>query len=176
MEADALLGGAIKFQGEMLDPPMFGKALQTLLRAHALHALSEEDTRLRHGRAAHCRRRSSGKTGRTESSCERRRAWRSTIQQPFPRHYENRGWTLPEFFNIGVACTDAHLGTPAADRVAMIVEDDALGTSATTYRELAARTSRFAQLLRDLGIGGGRAGADPPAQLPSTIPPPSSAR
>jgi citrate lyase beta subunit len=44
IEADALLGGAIKFDGEMLDPPMFGKALQTLLRAHALHALSEADT------------------------------------------------------------------------------------------------------------------------------------
>jgi len=44
IEADALLGGAIKFEGEMLDPPMFGKALQTLLRAHALRALSGEDT------------------------------------------------------------------------------------------------------------------------------------
>ena len=44
IEADALLGGAIKFEGEMLDPPMFGKALQTLLRAHALRALSAEDT------------------------------------------------------------------------------------------------------------------------------------
>jgi citrate lyase beta subunit len=44
IEADALLGGAIKFEGEMLDPPMFGKALQTLLRAHALHSLSEKDT------------------------------------------------------------------------------------------------------------------------------------
>jgi citrate lyase beta subunit len=44
IEADALLGGAIKFEGEMLDPPMFGKGLQTLLRAHALHALAEEDT------------------------------------------------------------------------------------------------------------------------------------
>lgn len=44
IEADALLGGAIKFEGEMLDPPMFGKALQTLLRAHALRALNEEDT------------------------------------------------------------------------------------------------------------------------------------
>lgn len=42
IEADALLGGAIKFNGEMLDPPMFGKALQTLLRAHALHSLSDE--------------------------------------------------------------------------------------------------------------------------------------
>ncbi|HEY8085676.1 MAG TPA: aldolase/citrate lyase family protein [Methylophilaceae bacterium] len=43
IEADALLGGAIKFEGEMLDPPMFGKALQTLLRAHALSALNDKD-------------------------------------------------------------------------------------------------------------------------------------
>ncbi len=42
IDADALLGGAIKFEGEMLDPPMFGKALQTLLRANALQALSSE--------------------------------------------------------------------------------------------------------------------------------------
>ena len=44
IEADALLGGAIKFEGEMLDPPMFGKALQTLLRAHALRSLNQDDT------------------------------------------------------------------------------------------------------------------------------------
>ena len=44
IEADALLGGAIRFEGEMLDPPMFGKALQTLLRAHALRALTPDDT------------------------------------------------------------------------------------------------------------------------------------
>ncbi len=43
IEADALQGGAIKFEGEMLDPPMFGKALQTLLRAHALRALNQDD-------------------------------------------------------------------------------------------------------------------------------------
>jgi citrate lyase beta subunit len=42
VEADALLGGAIKFDGEMLDPPMFGKALQSLLRAYALGALKED--------------------------------------------------------------------------------------------------------------------------------------
>lgn len=45
IDADALLGGAIRFEGEMLDPPMFGKALQNLLRARALRALSEADTR-----------------------------------------------------------------------------------------------------------------------------------
>ena len=64
-------------------------------------------------------------------------------------------WEIPEFLNIGVECTDRHLGTPAADRVAMIVEDDALGTSSITYRELAHRTDRFAQLLRELEIGVG---------------------
>src|SRR5215210_3992361 len=37
----------------------------------------------------------------------------------------------------------------------MIVEDDALGTSSITYRELADRTSRFAQLLRELDIAVG---------------------
>ena len=35
----------------------------------------------------------------------------------------------------------------------MIVEDDARGTSSITYGELAVRTSRFAQLLRNLGVG-----------------------
>jgi len=70
---------------------------------------------------------------------------------------EARGWTweIPEYLNIGVACTDAHLGTPAESRVAMIVEDDAKATSSITYGELALRTSRFAQLLRNLGVATG---------------------
>jgi len=61
----------------------------------------------------------------------------------------------PLLFNIGVACTDAHLGTPAADRIAMIVEDADCGTSQVTFAELAELTSRFAQALRDLGIDAG---------------------
>ena len=64
-------------------------------------------------------------------------------------------WTLPEHFNIGVACTDAHLGTPAENRLAMIVEDDERGVSQATYKELAERSSRFAQLLRHLGVDAG---------------------
>lgn len=67
---------------------------------------------------------------------------------PFPAWH----WQIPEQFNIGVACTDAHLNTPAADNLAMIVEDDTLGTSQITFAQLAERTSRFAQLLRNLGI------------------------
>jgi acyl-coenzyme A synthetase/AMP-(fatty) acid ligase len=69
--------------------------------------------------------------------------------EPFPPWR----WTIPQAFNIGVACLDRHLAGPVAERVAMIVEDDVRGTSQATYAELAERTSRFAQLLRNLGIG-----------------------
>jgi acyl-coenzyme A synthetase/AMP-(fatty) acid ligase len=64
-------------------------------------------------------------------------------------------WNIPEHFNIGMACLDAHLGTPTAERVAMVVEDQAAGTVEATYAELASRTSKFAQLLRehDIGLG-----------------------
>ena len=44
ISANALLGGAIRFEGEMLDPPMFGKALQVLLRAKSLGSLNKQDT------------------------------------------------------------------------------------------------------------------------------------
>lgn len=36
VRANAFLGGAIRFEDEMMDPPMFAKALQTLLRAQML--------------------------------------------------------------------------------------------------------------------------------------------
>ncbi|MBL8511795.1 MAG: acyl-CoA synthetase [Betaproteobacteria bacterium] len=64
-------------------------------------------------------------------------------------------WNIPEFFNIGVACTDAHLGSEIEARTAMIVEDDHLGTSTATYADLARLTSQFAQLLRKQGISPG---------------------
>lgn len=64
-------------------------------------------------------------------------------------------WHVPEFFNIGVACTDAHLGTDIESEIAMIVEDDALGESRATYKQLAERTSQFAQLIRKHGINAG---------------------
>ena len=61
-------------------------------------------------------------------------------------------WDIPTYFNIGVACTDAHLKTQYANHVAMIVEDDTLGTSQITFVELARKTDQFAQLLRNLGV------------------------
>lgn len=69
--------------------------------------------------------------------------------------YPQWQWDIPEYFNIGVACSDRHLGTSKADEVAMIVEDDSFGTRTITFAELAEQTSRFAQVLRDLGVAAG---------------------
>ena len=68
--------------------------------------------------------------------------------EPFPEWK----WSVPKHFNIGAACTDKHLNTPAASMIAMIVEDDAQGTSQITFEQLAKRTDQFAQLLRNLKI------------------------
>ena len=64
-------------------------------------------------------------------------------------------WQIPSHFNIGVACSDRHLGTPQADNIAMIVEDDLLGTATITFAELARKTDQFAQLLRGMGVKAG---------------------
>ncbi len=64
-------------------------------------------------------------------------------------------WDIPERFNIGVACADAHLGTPVAERPAVIVDDDEAGVRQLTFAELAAATGRMAEVLRRLGIPGG---------------------
>ena len=61
-------------------------------------------------------------------------------------------WNIPSHFNIGVACSDRHLGTSQADNFAMIVEDDVLGTSTITFTELARKTDQFAQLIRNLNV------------------------
>ncbi len=64
-------------------------------------------------------------------------------------------WQIPAHFNIGVACSDKHLGTPQADNIAMIVEDDVLGTSTITFAELAHKTDQFAQLLKSMNVKAG---------------------
>tara|TARA_R110001606_G_scaffold361754_7_gene515264 strand:+ start:179626 stop:181266 length:1641 start_codon:yes stop_codon:yes gene_type:complete len=61
-------------------------------------------------------------------------------------------WDVPSHFNIGVACSDRHIGTKIADTTAMIVEDDLLGTDQISFAELSQRTSQFAQLLRELDV------------------------
>ncbi len=64
-------------------------------------------------------------------------------------------WQIPERFNIGVACTDAHLDTPVATREAVIVDRDERAPEVHTFVELAAQTSRFAELLRQIACAAG---------------------
>ncbi len=64
-------------------------------------------------------------------------------------------WAVPKHFNIGAACTDKHLHTPIAQTIAMIVEDDAHGSSQISFAQLASRTDQFAQLLRNSGVAAG---------------------
>ena len=72
----------------------------------------------------------------------------------------------PAAFNIGVACTDAHLHTPRANQTAMIVVDERGDVQRATYAELAASSSRFAQTLAALDIA---AGARIMIRLPNSL-------
>lgn len=74
---------------------------------------------------------------------------------PDPRGFPPWTWAIPEHFNIGTACADAHLGTERANRPAVVIDDDVRGVHQLTFAELAEQTSRFAQALRDRGVGPG---------------------
>ena len=64
-------------------------------------------------------------------------------------------WRIPAQFNAAAACTDAHLGTVAESRPAVICDDHVRGTRQLTFAQLAARTSQLAQLLRELDVAAG---------------------
>jgi acyl-coenzyme A synthetase/AMP-(fatty) acid ligase/citrate lyase beta subunit len=60
---------------------------------------------------------------------------------------------VPEFLNIGVACTSSHLGTAKENSTAMIIEDDKLGTDEITYKELSEKSDQVCNFLTSIGIG-----------------------
>ena len=59
---------------------------------------------------------------------------------------------VPEFLNIGVACTSKHLGTAKENSTAMIIEDDKLGTDEITYKDLSERSDQICNFLTGIGI------------------------
>jgi len=59
---------------------------------------------------------------------------------------------VPEFLNIGFACTSKHLGTDKENSIAMIIEDSDLGTSELTYQELATQSDQFGNFLETIGL------------------------
>ena len=76
------------------------------------------------------------------------------MHKPF-KPFETWEWKVPTFFNIGAACADSQVNTALADSLAMIVEDDALGTETITFNALSHKTNQFAQLLRNLKLNKG---------------------
>ena len=61
-------------------------------------------------------------------------------------------WIIPEYFNIGEACSDRQISLKNGKQTAMIVEDDQLGSSNITYDELAAKTNQFAEIIKNLKL------------------------
>lgn len=61
-------------------------------------------------------------------------------------------WIIPEYFNIGEACSDRQISLKNGKQTAMIVEDDRLGSSNITYDELAAKTNQFAEIIKNLKL------------------------
>ncbi|PHO08620.1 AMP-dependent synthetase [Malaciobacter canalis] len=59
---------------------------------------------------------------------------------------------VPEFLNIGVACTSAHVGTENENNTAMIIEDDKLGTDEISYKELAEKSDQVCNFLTGIGL------------------------
>lgn len=76
----------------------------------------------------------------------------SALSKHFVPELPTWHWEIPEFFNIGEACTDAHAQGERADNPAVIVDDDHRGVESLTFGALAEQTSRMAQLLRELSI------------------------
>jgi len=59
---------------------------------------------------------------------------------------------VPEFLNIGVACTSKHVGTTKENSTAMIIEDDKLGTDEITYKDLSSRSDKICNFLTSIGL------------------------
>ena len=66
--------------------------------------------------------------------------------------YPDWEFNVPEYLNIGVACTSRHLGTDKEDRTAMIIEDSDLGASEITFKELSEQSDQFVNFLGTIDV------------------------
>jgi len=61
-------------------------------------------------------------------------------------------WQIPEYFNIANECVSRHAKSDKAENIALIVEDDQLGTKELSYAALDRQSGKFANLLNKLDI------------------------
>ena len=77
--------------------------------------------------------------------------------KPFTRTLDESNVPFYQWFddgelNASANCLDKHIGTPTEDKVAVIFEADDGTVTKTTYKELLARVSQFANALKSDGI------------------------
>jgi acetyl-CoA synthetase len=77
-----------------------------------------------------------------------RTPWKQVVQyqRPFAK------WFLGATLNVSESCLDRHLGTPTANRPAIIWESEPGETRTLSYQELHERVVEFAAALRKLGV------------------------
>ncbi len=61
-------------------------------------------------------------------------------------------WTIPEYFNIANECVKQHAIGDHAENIALIVEDDQLGTKELSYKELDQQSGKIVTVLNQLDI------------------------
>lgn len=61
-------------------------------------------------------------------------------------------WEIPQYFNIGEACSDKQVKLGNENQIAMIVEDDQSGTSNMSYKDLKHKTDQFAEIIKNLNL------------------------
>ena len=64
-------------------------------------------------------------------------------------------WFADGELNASANCLDKHMGSPVENKVAVITEADDGAVTHTTYKDLLARVSQFANALKAKGIGKG---------------------
>src|SRR5204863_9074502 len=83
--------------------------------------------------------------------------WKQVLKWKVP----NAQWFVGGKLNLSVNCLDRHLGTPTANKAALIWEGEPAGPGkpgeerTLTYQQLHHEVCRFANVLKRLGVGRG---------------------
>lgn len=64
-------------------------------------------------------------------------------------------WNIPEYFNIAYQCVKQHAMSDKANNIALIVEDDDLGTKELSYKALDQQSGKVVTVLNQLGVSTG---------------------
>ncbi|MGH7805822.1 MAG: AMP-binding protein, partial [Candidatus Binatia bacterium] len=77
-------------------------------------------------------------------------------------------WRIAPDYNVTLDCLDRWAGTPLADKVCLFYEDDEGNRATYTWRQMTDASKKFANALRELGIGRGDVVAVHTPQRPET--------